>query len=305
MEQDVVRKVEVARSAPRGYRATLRGMSKVFLGDRRAGVGGVILLIAMLLTLIGGYITPFDPDEPNTDIRFTGPNLQNWMGTDHIGRDVMSRILAGLKVSMLIAAGAVAISVAVGLPIGAFSGYVGGKVDVVIMRIMDAIIAFPSRLLAIALVAATGASIINLWFAIAFSAVPGYARILRAQVLGQKEREYVEAARMIGENPANILFRYIVPNSMTPVMVRITLNFSHAIMVESSLSFLGLGLVPPTISWGQMLNASQEYMEIAWWTAVFPGAALSILILGFFLVGDALRDHLDPRKEGRRRRGRR
>ncbi len=173
------------------------------------------------------------------------------------------------------------------------------------MRIMDAIIAMPGRLLAIALVAAIGPSVGALWFAISFGSVPRYARLIRGGVLAQREREYVEAARAIGEGSGSTLFRYVLPNAMAPVLVQITLNFPSAITAEASLSFLGLGLVPPTISWGQMLSAAQQYLEVAPWLAIFPGLALSVLIMGFVLLGDALRDHLDPRYHGRRRARRR
>ena len=297
-----VTQVAAAPPAPKGFGAALGEIVRVILSDRRSTIGVAILLVSVVVALIGPYVTPYDPDEPNTAIRLTGPSWEHWMGTDHIGRDLFSRVLAGLTVSMMVALGAVAIAVLAGLPLGALSGYMGHSVDVVVMRLMDTIIAFPGRLLAIALVAAMGASVVNLWFAIAFSSIPRYARITRGGVLAQKEREYVEAARAIGESPSAVLIRYILPNSLAPVAVQISLNFAFAILAESSLSFLGLGLVPPTISWGQMLSAAQEFMEIAPWLAIFPGLALSILILGFVLLGDALRDHLDPRQGRRGRR---
>ena len=285
------------------YTAGLLVVWSVIRRDRRAKIGAIIIGVAILLALFGPYITPYSTDEPNTAIRLEGPNLAHPMGTDRIGRDVFSRIIAGVRVSMMVASGAVVLALVFGVTLGAVSGFAGGKVDSVIMRVMDAIIAFPGRLLAIALVAAMGASIGALWFALAFSSMPQYARLVRGSVLSQKEREYVEAARAIGESPGSTLFRYVLPNSMTPVLVRIPLNLGQAIIAEAGLSFLGLGLVPPTISWGQMLNSSQEFLETAPWLAVFPGLALSFVILGFVLLGDALRDHLDPRaRSGRRRR---
>ena len=285
------------------YTAGLLVVWSVIRRDRRAKIGAIIIGIAILLALFGPYITPYPTDEPNTAIRLEGPNLAHPMGTDRIGRDVFSRIIAGVRVSMMVASGAVVLALVFGVTLGAVSGFAGGKVDSVIMRVMDAIIAFPGRLLAIALVAAMGASIGALWFALAFSSMPQYARLVRGSVLSQKEREYVEAARAIGESSGSTLFRYVLPNSMTPVLVRIPLNLGQAIIAEAGLSFLGLGLVPPTISWGQMLNSSQEFLETAPWLAVFPGLALSFVILGFVLLGDALRDHLDPRaRSGRRRR---
>ena len=287
------------------YVAALRTVREVIANDRKAQIGAWILVGSIVVAVIGPYVAPHDVELPNTDIRLTGPTLSNIMGTDHLGRDLFSRIISGLTVSLQVAAGAVLIAVIVGVPIGAYSGYKGGWIDSVIMRIMDAVIAMPGRLLAIALVAAIGPSVGALWFAISFGSVPRYARLIRGGVLAQKEREYVEAARSIGESPGSTLLRYVLPNAMAPVIVQITLNFPSAITAEASLSFLGLGLVPPTISWGQMLSGAQQYLEVAPWLAIFPGLALSVLIMGFVLLGDALRDHLDPRYHGRRRARRR
>jgi peptide/nickel transport system permease protein len=262
--------------------------------DMRVKIGLAVLLTAVILALWGPQLAPYDPSEPNTAIRFEGPSMDHWMGTDEVGRDIFSRIIAGVSISLMVATGAVLVALVVGLPLGAISGYVGGRLDALIMRVMDGIIAFPSRLLAIALVAFSGASIPALWFAIAFGSIPGYARIIRGEVLGQKERDYVDAGRAIGESSLAILLRYILPNCMNPVAVRVPLNYAHAITAEASLSFLGLGLVPPTISWGQMLSKAQGYLEIAPWLAIFPGLALAILILGFVLLSDALREHGGP-----------
>lgn len=263
--------------------------------DARAVIGLTVLITAVILTLWGARLAPYDPAQANTEIRFQPPSVDHWMGTDEVGRDIFSRIMAGVSASMLVATGAVIVGLAIGLPLGAVSGYLGGRVDALIMRVMDGIIAFPSRLLAIALVAFSGASIPALWFAIAFGSIPGYARILRGEILGQKEREYVDAGRAIGERSLAVLTRYILPNCMNPIAVRIPLNYAHAITAEASLSFLGLGLVPPIISWGQMLSKAQGYLEVAPWLAIFPGLALAALILGFVLLSDALRDYSGPR----------
>ena len=294
--------VSQAPPAPaNAYVAAWRMVRDVIVNDRKAKIGASMLAFLVIVAIIGPYVAPHDVELPNTDIRLTGPTLLNIMGTDHIGRDLFSRIISGLTVSLMVATGAVVIAVIIGVPLGAFSGYQGGWVDTVIMRIMDAIIAMPGRLLAIALVAAIGPSVGALWFAISFGSIPRYARLIRGGVLAQREREYVEAARAIGEGSESTLFRYVLPNAMAPVLVQITLNFPSAITAEASLSFLGLGLVPPTISWGQMLSAAQPYLEVAPWLAIFPGLALTALIMGFVLLGDALRDHLDPRYHGRRR----
>ena len=286
---------------PSSYVAAWRTIRGIIANDRKAQIGAAILVGSIIVAIIGPYIAPHDVEQPNVAIRLTGPTLSNIMGTDHLGRDLFSRIISGLTVSLLVATGAVLIAVVIGVPLGAFAGYQGGWIDTVIMRIMDAIIAMPGRLLAIALVAAVGPSVGALWVAISFSSVPRYARLIRGGVLAQREREYVEAARAIGESSGSTLLRYVLPNAMAPVVVQITLNFASAITAEASLSFLGLGLVPPTISWGQMLSGAQDYLEVAPWLAIFPGLALTLLIMGFVLLGDALRDHLDPRYHGRRR----
>ncbi|MCH8199148.1 MAG: ABC transporter permease [Chloroflexi bacterium] len=286
---------------PSSYVAAWRTIRGIIANDRKAQIGAAILVGSIIVAIIGPYIAPHDVEQPNVAIRLTGPTLSNIMGTDHLGRDLFSRIISGLTVSLLVATGAVLIAVVIGVPLGAFAGYQGGWIDTVIMRIMDAIIAMPGRLLAIALVAAIGPSVGALWVAISFSSVPRYARLIRGGVLAQREREYVEAARAIGESSGSTLLRYVLPNAMAPVVVQITLNFASAITAEASLSFLGLGLVPPTISWGQMLSGAQDYLEVAPWLAIFPGLALTLLIMGFVLLGDALRDHLDPRYHGRRR----
>jgi peptide/nickel transport system permease protein len=271
--------------------------ARVLIVDRRAKIGTALLIVMASFALIGVFFTPQNPEAVDTASRLQGPSAQHWMGTDRVGRDVLSRIMSALHISLTIAAVAVAIAVIVGVPIGAFSGFTGGWMDAVIMRVMDAVIAFPSRLIAIVLVVVLGPTLFGLWFAIAFGSVPVYARLIRGGVLAQKEREYVEAAYGIGESKRSILYRYILPNSMTPVIVRIPLNMGAAIIAEATLSFLGLGLVPPTISLGQMLSASRQYLEVAPWLMVVPAVVISAFILCFVLLGDSLRDHLDPRHQ--------
>jgi peptide/nickel transport system permease protein len=182
-----------------------------------------------------------------------------------------------------------------GAPLGALGSYVGGAIDALVQRVMEGIMAFPSLVLALALVALAGPSVIVLWFAIAFSSIPRYARLVRSGVLTQKEREYVDAARAMGQSPMRILFRQILPNIMAPIAVQLTLDFARAISVEASLSYLGLGLSMPYISWGTMIRDAQDFLEVAPWLAIFPGLALAGVILAFTLVGDALRDRMDPR----------
>ena len=232
---------------------------------------------------------------PNLDVRLEAPTATHWLGTDRIGRDVLTRIIAGSQVSLEVAAGAVLMALMIGAPLGALGSYVGGTIDALVQRVMEGIMAFPSLVLALALVALAGPSVAMLWFAIAFSSIPRYARLVRSGVLTQKEREYVLAAQAMGQGPLRILIKQILPNIMAPIAVQLTLDFARAISVEASLSYLGLGLSVPYISWGTMIRDAQDFLEVAPWLAIFPGLALAGVILAFTLVGDALRDRMDPR----------
>ena len=258
-------------------------------------VGGLLLIFYILIALIGPGISPHDLDAPNLDVRLGAPTATHWLGTDRIGRDVLTRIIAGSRVSLEVAAGAVLMALMIGAPLGAVGSYVGGKIDALVQRVMEGIMAFPSLVLALALVALAGPSVFMLWFAIAFSSVPRYARLIRSGVLTQKEREYVLAAQAMGQSPLRILIKQILPNIMAPIAVQVTLDFARAISVEASLSYLGLGLSVPYISWGTMIRDAQDFLEVAPWLAIFPGLALAGVIVAFTLVGDALRDRMDPR----------
>lgn len=263
--------------------------------DRRAMLGGVLLVLYVLIALFGPSHAPYDANAPDLAVRMQAPSVAHWMGTDRIGRDVLTRIIAGSQVSLQVAAGAVILALILGAPLGALGSYLGGKADALIQRVMEGIMAFPSLVLAMALVALAGPSVVMLWCAIAFSSVPRYGRLVRSGVLTQKEREYVYAARAMGQHPMRILLRQILPNIMAPIAVQLTLDFARAISVEASLSYLGLGLAVPYISWGTMIRDAQDFLEVAPWLALFPGIVLAGVILAFTLVGDALRDRLDPR----------
>jgi len=267
-----------------------------FVGsDRRFMVGGLLLILYILIALTGPRISPHDLNAPDLDVRLGAPTATHWLGTDRIGRDVLTRIIAGSQVSLEVAAGAVLMALMIGAPLGALGSYAGGKIDALVQRVMEGIMAFPSLVLALALVALAGPSVMMLWFAIAFSSIPRYSRLVRSGVLTQKEREYVDAARALGQSPMRILVRQILPNIMAPIAVQLTLDFARAISVEASLSYLGLGLSVPYISWGTMIRDAQDFLEVAPWLAIFPGMALAGVILAFTLMGDALRDRLDPR----------
>ena len=273
----------------------LRSVIALVGSDRRFMVGGLLLVFYILIALIGPSISPHDLDAPNLDVRLGAPTATHWLGTDRIGRDVLTRIIAGSRVSLEVAAGAVLMALMIGAPLGAVGSYVGGKIDALVQRVMEGIMAFPSLVLALALVALAGPSVFMLWFAIAFSSVPRYARLIRSGVLTQKEREYVLAAQAMGQSPLRILIKQILPNIMAPIAVQVTLDFARAISVEASLSYLGLGLSVPYISWGTMIRDAQDFLEVAPWLAIFPGLALAGVIVAFTLVGDALRDRMDPR----------
>jgi peptide/nickel transport system permease protein len=283
-----------ARPASRSS-SVLRAIVAFAGSDRRAMMGGLLLGLYILVALMGPGISPYDLNAPDLDVRMQAPSRTHWLGTDRIGRDVLTRIIAGSRLSLQVAAGAVIVALILGAPLGALGSYVGGAIDSLVQRVMEGIMAFPSLVLALALVALAGPSVMMLWFAIAFSSIPRYARLVRSGVLTQKEREYVDAARAMGQSPMRILVRQILPHIMAPIAVQLTLDFARAISVEASLSYLGLGLSVPYISWGTMIRDAQDFLEVAPWLAIFPGLTLAGVILAFTLVGDAMRDRLDPR----------
>jgi len=268
----------------------------VILRNRLATLGLVIVIVISSVALFAPYLTTHDPVEMNLSERLMKPSAQHLLGTDSYGRDILSRIVLGTRIAMQVAIGAVFLALAIGVPLGALSGYAGGWVDTLVMRWIDAFLAFPGRLLAIALVAAMGPSFFTFYLAIGINSVPGYTRVVRGSVLSQKAKEYVEAAHMTGESGFRILFFQILPNCIASILVLVSLGFAHAILVESSLSFLGLGFPPPAPSWGLMLSEARGYMEVAPHVAIIPGAVISITILGFNLIGDGLRDIFDPRE---------
>ncbi len=269
---------------------------RVILRNRLATVGLLLITLVVFVTLGADLIITQDPYQMNIIDRLSPPSAQHLFGTDVFGRDIYTRVILGTRIAMQVAMGAVLLAILIGVPLGAFSGYMGGRVDMLIMRFIDAVLAFPGRLLAIALVAAMGANFLTLWLAIGITSIPGYARVVRGVVLSQKEKEYVEAARMTGESEFRILFFQILPNCIGSLLVLITLDCAHAIITESSLSFLGLGFAPPAPSWGLMLNEARGYMELGPHVALIPGLAISMTILGFNLLGDGLRDVFDPRQ---------
>ncbi|MGY0394249.1 nickel transporter permease [Fusobacterium sp.] len=265
--------------------------------NKMAILGLIILIILFLLAIFADVIANYDNVviKQNLAQRLQGPSAAHWLGTDEFGRDIFARLVHGTRVSLQVGIVAVGISIIIGGVLGAVAGYYGGKLDNTIMRIMDIFLAVPSILLAIAIVSALGPSILNLMLAISISSVPSYARIVRASVLSIRDQEFIEAAKAIGASNTRIIFRHIIPNSLAPVIVQATLGVASAILSTAGLSFIGLGIQPPAPEWGSMLSGGRQYLRYAWWVTTFPGVAIMITILSLNLLGDGLRDALDPR----------
>jgi ABC-type dipeptide/oligopeptide/nickel transport system permease subunit len=263
--------------------------------NRMALVGLIVLLGAVLAAIAAPLIAPYSPNKIAVIDALQGPSRTHLMGTDNLGRDLFSRILYGIRMSVLIATLSIAIAATAGITLGLLSGYYGKRVDEVIMRAMDILYAFPDLLLALALIATFGTGLWSLIVAIAIGRIPGFARITRASVLAVRENEYVEAARTIGMGNGRILLRHILPNGIAPIIVMTSVSLALAILVEASLSFLGLGIQPPTPSLGGLLKDSIGFMETAPWLAIFPGITIALIIFALNLLGDGLRDVLDPK----------
>ncbi|MBT3907494.1 MAG: ABC transporter permease [Rhodospirillaceae bacterium] len=273
----------------------LRGLVVRFSENRMAAAGLIFVTIVAIVAALAPIIAPYDPDEINLKERLVELSWAHPFGTDSFGRDLLSRVIYGARISVIAGLGSVSAALVMGVFVGAVAGYAGRVWDNSIMRVMDAIMAFPGILLAIALVSVLGASLTNVCIALAIRYTPHFARIVRGSVLAEREKEYVEAARVQGESNFRILFRQILPNCMAPILVQCTLDFAQAIISESSLSFLGLGVPPPTPSWGNILHAAKGAMEFYPWGAIFPGLAICFTVLGLNMLGDGLRDVLDPR----------
>jgi peptide/nickel transport system permease protein len=264
---------------------------------RRKGamVALAVILLLTVLAVLAPYISPYDPAKQSWTAVRKAPSMMNWFGTDEVGRDILTRILYGARASLLAGVISVVIAIVVGVPLGLLAGYKGGIVDGIISRFTDAMLACPFLILAIALAAFLGPSLGNAMIAIGVTATPIFVRLTRGQVLAVKSEEYVEAARAVGNPHWRIAFRHILPNVLPQLLVQATLTIATAIIAEASLSFLGLGQQPPAPSWGSMLNSAQRFLTNAPWMAVWPGVAIFVTVLSFNLLGDGLRDALDPR----------
>jgi ABC-type dipeptide/oligopeptide/nickel transport system permease subunit len=259
-------------------------------------VGAAIIGTLIILALFADFVAPYDPLEQDFARVLESESAANWMGTDDIGRDVLSRIIYGARISLQASIYAVGVAFVIGVPVGLLSGYYRGFWDEwVVMRIVDALQAFPFLILALALAATFGAGFGNAMIAIGIGFSPAFVRIVRAQVMTVANQEYVQAARAIGAYDSRIILRHVLPNSMAPLLVQTTLAMASAILAEAALSFLGLGVQPPTASWGQMLAVAQGYISLAPWLAYWPGLAIFLAVLGFNLIGDGVREALDPK----------
>jgi peptide/nickel transport system permease protein len=272
------------------------------LARRRTAIVGLgVVVIVLLAALFAPWLSPFDPLEQDINQRLKEPGWQtaagriHVLGTDHLGRDILSRVIFGSRIALVVGLSAVLISGVLGMAIGLVAGYFGGKVDDFFMRLADIQLAFPFILLAIAVIGVLGASLRNIIIVIGVSSWVVYARVVRGEVLSIRERDFVQAAIALGSRDGRILIRHVLPNAFTPWLVVATLDMARVIIIESALSFLGLGVQPPTPTWGGMLADGRVYLSTAWWLATFPGLAILVTVLGINLLGDGLRDTLDPR----------
>lgn len=273
----------------------IKEIFKRFKKNRMAVFGLVVIILLILCALFPSAIAPYGYDDQNLSEQFIAPCLAHPFGTDNFGRDILSRVIYGCRVSLLIGLISVSISCVLGVMLGCIAGYYGNKVDNLVMRFIDIMLAIPQMLLAMSIVAALGIGTENLILAIAIGSVPGYARIVRGSILSVKGQEFIEAARSIGASDFRIITRHIVPNCLAPIIVQATMSIASAILSTASMSFIGLGIEPPTPEWGSMLSAGRAYLRDHWFVVTFPGVAIMLTVFAFNLFGDGLRDALDPK----------
>lgn len=266
-----------------------------FVQNRLALSGLVLILFFFIISAVPGVISPYDPENIDLEAILSPPSSTHIMGTDELGRDVFSRMIFGARISLKVGFVAVGIAVFIGTIVGLSAGYFGGIVDTLLMRFVDIMLCFPAFFLILAVIAFLEPSIWNIMIVIGVTGWMGVARLVRAETLALKNRDFVQAAKALGESDIKIMFRHILPNSMAPVLVAATLGVAGAILTESALSFLGIGVQPPTPSWGNILTAGKDNIEFAWWLSLFPGIAILITVLGYNLLGEGIRDSIDPR----------
>jgi peptide/nickel transport system permease protein len=286
---------DAVAAARGGLRSPWRVALRRLLRSRGAVLGGVILVILVLAALAAPLLTPYEPLVMSPDDRLQPPNLRHPFGTDIFGRDLFTRVLFGSRISLQTGLISVTIALLIGVPLGLFSGFYGGLTDRLIMRLVDLMLTFPGILLALVIVAILGPDLFNAMLAVGISASPTFARVVRATVLSAKEQVYVEAAHAIGCTNARIMLRHILPNTVAPIIVLGTLGVGGAMISAAALSYLGLGARPPQPEWGALLSEGRNYLRVAWWMTTFPGLAIMTAVLSINLLGDGLRDALDPR----------
>lgn len=269
-------------------------MNRIFRNPL-ASAGLIIITVIALLAVFAPLLAPFDPEAIDVQAILLPPSVTHWMGTDGLGRDVLSRMLFGARISLMVGIVAVGIATAIGIVLGAVSGYYRGWVDVLIMRLVDVMLSIPTFFLILAVIAFLTPSIWNIMIIIGLTSWMGVTRLVRAEFLSLRGREFVLASETLGARDARLIFRHLLPNSLTPIIVSSVLGVASAVLVESGLSFLGLGVQAPQASWGNILTDGKEYIEFAWWLSLFPGLAILITVLGYNLLGEGLRDALDPR----------
>jgi|TARA_Y100001934_G_scaffold41257_1_gene49370 peptide/nickel transport system permease protein len=264
----------------------------------QAAFGLIIIILTVLSALLAPIIAPLEPEAMDFDYLLSGLSSEHLLGTDQLGRDTLSRLIYGARIALLVSVGSIGLGVLIGVPLGLIAVYFGGWTDDIIMRLMDSLVVFPSLLIAVALAAALGGSVTTIIIAIGVANVPWMARVIRSQGLSIREMDFVAAAEAGGMSPARIIFRHILPNSLAPVIVQSTLSMGYAVLVEATLGFIGVGVRPPTPTWGNMLYDAFPMLEQQPMLSIFPGLAIFLLVLSFNFVGDALRDVLDPRLKG-------
>lgn len=295
MREEVNTGAAQVKAAPNPTLVKMSTFWRKLTSSKSAVIGGILIIAIILVALIGPYFVPYSPSATDTANRLNGPSLAHWLGTDNYGRDIFSRIIDGMSITLYVGFSAVLIGMTVGVFLGIISGYYGGKIDTLIMRFMDILLAFPGILLALAIVAVLGSSLNNVIIAVAVFSVPVFARIVRGSTLSVKKLEYIDAVKALGASDVRIIFKHILPNVASPIIVQATLSIATSILSASGLSFLGLGAQPPTPEWGAMLADGRNYMYDAPHVATIPGIAIVIVVLAFNLFGDGLRDALDPK----------
>jgi peptide/nickel transport system permease protein len=282
-----------------GVQTILKGLWRLVKEKPLGAFGGVLVLVLMLCAIFAHWIAPYPYDETNVRQRLKPPSAQFYLGTDNLGRDVFSRIIYGARISVTVGFGAVTLSILLATILGVTSGYFGGKVDVLVQRIVDAAMAFPPLVILLSIMAVLGPGLLNVILVLGIIPSANRSRVIRSATLAAKENQYVEAAQAVGASHLRIILRYILPNVMAPIIIVATNALGAVILVEATLSFLGFGVPPPYPSWGEMLSGSgRSYMYKAPWMAIWPGVAISLAVFGFNMLGDALRDLLDPRLRG-------